>query len=250
MLGAEAGDKAYLKAIAKCPDFLGQDGDWPNWKFRFESWFVLAVAAQVDDAMRMLVEAALAVGPMDESALRPEAQAASKLLYASLVNLCRGKALTIARRSPRGQGFELWRQLVQEYESAVGARTTAMLVGLLTPSWDSSRPFLEVLGEWELAIDEYESQAGDAISPTIRCAVVFKHCPPEIRRGLQTHIAGINGDWPRMRGIIRAMLVDIAAYDGSGAKAGEGEGPVPMQVDAAQSGKPWGKTKGKGKEKG
>ena len=252
------GTLSDVKSIGKCSDFSGNDNEWLNWKFKFEAWFVLALGDLDRDIDALLKGAEDHDGPVIMTDLSDGQAKAARVLYAALVNLCRGKALTLARRCGRGEGFELWRRLCVEYQSSVGARTTAMLVGVLTPHWDDSRPFLDVLSEWELGIEDYEAQAQDLVSEAVKCAVVLKHAPPEVRKALQTHVAAIGSDYDKLRAIVRSMLTDAAAYDAMGARAPDprdaGGGPQPMQVDAAwqtwKGGKSKGKEKGKWNEKG
>ena len=79
-----------VKSIGKCPDFSGNDGDWLNWKFRFEAWFILAtadVSTTVDD---LLKHAGASAQPLDEAEFNDPGRRAGNILYVALANLCRG----------------------------------------------------------------------------------------------------------------------------------------------------------------
>eukprot|EP00972_Heterocapsa_arctica_P048199 7107287-Heterocapsa_arctica.AAC.1 len=53
---------------------------------------------------------------IDQEATSPTLRQKSKLLYGILVQVLSGRALTILKISPPGNGFETWRRLVAEYQ--------------------------------------------------------------------------------------------------------------------------------------
>ena len=101
---AQPGTLSDVKSIGKCSDFSGHDADWLNWKFKFEAWFVLALGDTDRDVDALLKGAEEHDGPIVQTDLSDNQVKAARILYAALVNLCRGKALTIARRCGRGDG--------------------------------------------------------------------------------------------------------------------------------------------------
>ena len=188
--------------------------------------------------------------PLDELSQLPAAQRSmSNVLYGILVSTMRGKALTIARKGNRGWGLELWRQLVSEFESSAGPRVTAMLVGVLNPSWDAGRPFLDQLAEWEVQVDRYESLSNEKITPAVKAAVLVSNAPADIRATLRVHLATASGDFDRLRSLLSIMMSTEAVYDASGARAGANSSHNPRDPNSMDIGAIKRKDKGKGKGK-
>eukprot|EP00972_Heterocapsa_arctica_P087955 12969572-Heterocapsa_arctica.AAC.1 len=53
---------------------------------------------------------------IDQTTMASTLKQKSRLLYGILVQILGGRALTILKTSPSGNGFETWRQLVAEYQ--------------------------------------------------------------------------------------------------------------------------------------
>eukprot|EP00972_Heterocapsa_arctica_P064629 9536515-Heterocapsa_arctica.AAC.1 len=64
-----------------------------------------------------------------------------------------------------------------EYSPAVPTRTVALLVGLLSPEGDSTRPFMEQLRAWGRQLLAYDLLTDDLISEAAKCEVVLKAAP-------------------------------------------------------------------------
>ena len=65
----------------------------------------LMMAQNHADAIDWMGQAASVQTVLDESILGPERIEVSRVLYGVLVNMVKAKALTIARKVPRGQGL-------------------------------------------------------------------------------------------------------------------------------------------------
>ena len=68
---------------------------------------------------------------MVNSDVTTELQPPSKQLYCMLVMVLSDQALEIVRNAPQGNGAEVWRKLLWEYEPGVGIRYGAMSQSLL-----------------------------------------------------------------------------------------------------------------------
>ena len=117
------------------PDsFSGRDSDWPTWTFVARPY----LESLHTEAGSLLDHSETATG--EEVALESmgdQAKEIARKLYLVLVPGLKGKALNIAKRTPRNNGFALWRALVREYEPTVAGRHASMLMGLLSPDWAS-----------------------------------------------------------------------------------------------------------------
>eukprot|EP00971_Amphidinium_carterae_P307119 6103587-Amphidinium_carterae.1 len=79
----------------------------------------------------------VAIPITDGSLSDPERQRSSTLYYL-LAMLLEGRAQTMLTNTPTGQGYELWRRLVREYEPRTGSRSASLLVQILSFAFDSS----------------------------------------------------------------------------------------------------------------
>ena len=113
---ADAASRLFdMKGVAKPPTFSGKEADWPDFRFKFEATCALL---DVDEAMT----ATLAV--TDETQLRlsclhEAARLKSKMLYALLVQITAGKALSLVRLTERNNGLWAWRKLALTSQTSV-----------------------------------------------------------------------------------------------------------------------------------
>ena len=157
----------------------------------------------------------------------------SKTLYYLLVNLVRGKALTILRATERLNGALAWRKIRQEYQPEVGGRHNAMLVGVLQPSWSSDKSFADQLIDWETRITEYESATSDIISDATKVAIITASSPPEVRSVVRMVAGPAGGKYQAIRTSLAEYMQFGRAFD----RDGQAGGAVPMDVGAVGKGK-------------
>ena len=87
------------------------------------------------------------------------ARGKSKLWYGVLLQVCRGRALSLVRSLSRRCGLLAWRRLVREYEPDSPVRHTAMLSSLLSPQFVLTEPFLDQLARFEYDVQRYEADS-------------------------------------------------------------------------------------------
>ena len=170
-----------MRGVARPPTFNGASEAWGEFRFRLES---LAGLLSLDVGMKKartcsLEELALEVDDEDEATR-------SRLLYNLLVQICGGRASTLLRLLPRGNGWLAWRKLCDEYEPSVTSRHLSMLVGVLTPQWDESTAFTDQLMRWEKSLKEYEATTGESVPDPVKCAMVARWAPERIRAWIRT----------------------------------------------------------------
>ena len=126
------------KIVGKLENFDGTDASWPDWSFKAAAWFALLPRPTGTTNVNIDTYLDLAVNhPTDlrRSDLGNTADAVSVTLYHLLVQLCQGRAFGIVRSVEKGNGFQVWRRLHQEYAPTTGLRLSSMLSGLLNPDW-------------------------------------------------------------------------------------------------------------------
>ena len=94
----------------------------------------------------------------------------STQLFHVLALTCRGKALQMVRRVPKGFGFEAWKQLCRGFEPRLPSRFQGMLQALLSPTRMDHR--VQTTHQRESRVKVYEEQPGDKVSENIKLAVL------------------------------------------------------------------------------
>ena len=153
------------------------------------------------------------------------------VVFNVLAQICSGRALAIIRQVPRGNGWECWRRLSQEYEPATGARFAGMLSSILKPSWQglSLARFGEALYDWETLVSRYETQSAQIVAPTLKVAIVLGQAPASVQQLLRTQLGIIGDDFA----VLRTVITQLAATERS---LPDADGGTAMEVDAVTRG--------------
>ena len=229
-----------LRGIAKPVAFKGTEREWPEWSFKFEAWAALL-------GMERLMQIACSQEhPISLDGERAEVVAQAKTLYYVLVQVCEGRALGVVKSAPVCNGLETWRLLKREFEPPLPGRHTALLQGILTPAWNTSKPIMPQVEEWERSITSYETQSGDRLSDSIRVAVLLRHLPDKLKEPLRLLQIG-DSNYMRLRQAIKAYVSAGVQYDSSGIPVGQGDDPMEIGYLGHSGGKPVGRDSGKGK---
>ena len=222
-------------------NFDGREENWGTWAFVARSYLNL-LSGDYETYLSM-AEQATSGTTMPLSTMTPEAKKHAQTLFHVLVQCAEGKALSILRNVEASNGFQAWKALVECYEPALGGRHTAMLMGIISPSWDKVEEanFLETIEEWEVAIRRYEDQSGDRVTDGTKVAVVMKYAPTSLRSALRSASSSLGTDYNKIKKYVRDFLQAGTTYNAQGESAGQG--PAPMDIGAI-----WDAPKGKGKD--
>eukprot|EP00435_Cladocopium_sp_Y103_P020520 s28_g5.t1 len=239
------------KAIGRLRTFDGKEDSWPTWAFVARSYLCL-----LDVEYGRLIKASESASrhtDIDFASLSQPVQEKAVVLFNLLTQSVEGRALQVMMNVEAGNGFQAWKALCETYEPSVGGRHTAMLIGIIAPSWENVRDaeFLEAIETWEVQIRRYEVQSQEAVSNSMKIAVLMKHAPPSVRAALRTASSTIGSDYTRAKVFVRDFLQSGVVYTSAGdAGRADDKGPAPMDVGAVQKGDKGKKgKKGKG-EKG
>ncbi|CAE7463946.1 unnamed protein product [Symbiodinium microadriaticum] len=186
------------KAYGKLKSFAGKEEHWSTWSFVARSYFTL---------------------------LSPD--------FASLVQTAENQPSGTMRMHVLSEPAQAWKALVDTYQPDLGGRHTSMLMGIISPSWETvtEGDFLEALENWEVLVRRYQDQATDVVSNATKIAVLMKYSPPSLRGALRTSASIV--DW------LQSGVFPTAASHGAAH-----QGATPMDVGAIGHDK-----KGAGKDK-
>lgn len=175
------------------------------------------------------------------------------VLFNLLTQCVDNRALQVMMNVEPGNGFQAWKALCETYEPSVGGRRIAMLMGIIAPSWETTRDteFLEAIETWEVQIRRYEVQSREDVSDSMKIAVLMKHAPSNVRAALRTASSTLGSDYERAKKFVRDYLQSGLVYSvgGDSGKADD-KGPAPMDVGAVSKGEKGKKGHQKGKDKG
>ena len=231
------------RMLTKPKTFSGKDEDWAQW-----STVTRAYCGALD--ANLLLEMTTVEeeeGIVDHARLNDNQKQRSCSLFYILAMLLEGRAQTKVSNCVSGHGLELWRRLVQEYESKVGSRSTALLVKILTYDF-SDNDVEDALEKWENLIKQYDATvaAADQVRSSIKIATVISKIP---KGSLRDHLMINSAKFPEyndLRKEIREIVRMTRHLDGVQNQTGS-QGPAPMEIGAVDA-KGKGKGKGKGKD--
>ena len=166
------------KLDLRTPSFDGSDVHWEPWALKLEAYCELVGLAA---AMEVAAEHD---APVQMADMSDDNKKITKSLYALLVSKTDGRSFALVSLVPGKSGLEAWRRLKIEYESTGGARTAAMLRGILNPKvrWqqlaEQGRDINEIMHMWEKDVAQYKLATAADIDGSILIATVLEH-PPE-----------------------------------------------------------------------
>jgi len=217
-----------LKDIRATTAFSGDAIDFEGWVFEAEAmarelgWEDLWMAARDE------------VDPIDVVRLNAGAVRIADNLYSLLAMRTRGKAQTIVKLCPRGNGFEALRRIYKEYRPSGDEPELSQLTTIVQPKWwhqapHKDRNFNDVLLDWDQLIAAYELSSGESISNSLKCATILGFGPKPIEQMLRAANREVRKDHARMRQGITDFLLGQGAHSYVPRVQG---GDDPMQVDA------------------
>ena len=134
---------------------------WSQWSLTIRSdfgkfnrttaWMLQQVEMSVDDPIIT-----------DNTVMTRAEKRFSAQAYCVLVLTCRGKALQVVQRVPRGFGFEAWKQLYEEFEPRPPVKSQEMCQALLSPA--KSDESLQMARQQESGLNICGEQPGDEVS--------------------------------------------------------------------------------------
>ncbi|CAE7849605.1 unnamed protein product, partial [Symbiodinium necroappetens] len=233
---------------------------WPEWAFSFKNF----MAIQDDEYRGDFAKAETSTEFLAFEDYGPAIRARSLRLYSILASYLKGRALKILRAEPKGDGFSVWRQLKEELQPTSRPRVLALAQALTRfPPLKEGASVLEYTLGYERLITEYEKLSSARYPEDLKISTLMSGLPQDIKRYLQLQIddsTTYNGlrstllqfertaaTWSTEH-VLKAIGVD------KDSPLHPGNGPVPMDVDRVEQGKPKGSWKGKkgdvGKDKG
>ena len=93
------------------------------------------------------------------------------LKYALIITTT-AAAATLCRQYQHEIGFEIYRQLLLQFKTPLGTRSTGYLTKLLEPTFDANN-FEESFSNWEYEIQQYESDNSTNLPDQVKVAVLM-----------------------------------------------------------------------------
>jgi hypothetical protein len=196
---------------------------WLSWKFKFVDWMSTADVRFV----HLLTHAENSMEPIPQQTT--ELQELQLMLYTVLASYLQEEDLQLLQAVPSQNGFEAWRQLVEDKEPRIAYRRLSMMGDLIRPYLADSVTFLANFLRWEASVREYEKVSGKTFDRELMLAIIATRCPEEMRRHLKLNASAYGADFEKLRQIVLAYC-----------KANKND-VAPMEVGMLEQGKSKGK---------
>ena len=160
------------RTLGKPKSFTGQTAEWTTWQFTFTA-FACAAHPKMNEVFDLATLKGLEA--VVNSDMIAELQSRSTQLYYMLVMMLSDQALVIVRNSSEGNGAEVWRKLLWEYEPGVGCWYQIWRLQSLLKRRFGEHDKTDLSREiesFERDISKYEQQSTDLISDAIKHGIV------------------------------------------------------------------------------
>ena len=112
-----------------------------------------------------------------------------------------------------------------------------MLMGLLSPDWNTSMPFLDSLAAWDVECLEYTSQSGQQLTDATKIAVVTSHCPEQAKWVVRMASLQMGDDYRSFKSQLELYFKQTLSFTSAGGLDSSG----PMDVGGIGKGGKFGK---------
>ena len=155
---------------------------WPEWAFCFKNWLSVQDDAFREDLKR--VETATSIVAFDSYEAGTKTRAIR--LYAILATYLRNRPLRILRSVTDGDGFRVWRALVDELQPSSRPRALALAQALVKfPPFREGGSLLDYTLAFERLLAEYEKVAPHPYSDDLKISTLLAGLPVDIKRYLE-----------------------------------------------------------------
>jgi hypothetical protein len=182
------------RSLGRPREWDGKDGGFDDFTYKFSSWLG-GLPGNVEDilAHAQTLKTSIVFGTLDDSQ-----QVMAKAVSQALRALVSGKALNIVKQCERGNGFECWRRLWSEYRPDVAGRKLSMLESIMEDKPAAGEDFGTWYYGWTERIRGTEQARGKPIDDDIKCAVILRRAPKELRDHLVLEASAIADNWEAM----------------------------------------------------
>ena len=115
-----------------------------------------------------------------------------------------------------------------------GGRFCRKLAEILNPTWEhEAGPFLDKLRKWQYEVNIYQGETSEQISDRLKCAVVLRFAPLEVKDVLRRSPANVMDNFENLMEALETYRQRGVAFTTGGTLK---TSTVPMEVDAAERG--------------
>ena len=115
-----------------------------------------------------------------------------------------------------------------------GGRFCRKLSEILNPTWEhETGPLLDKLRRWQYEVNIYQGETGEQLSDRLKCAVVLRFAPLEVKDVLRRSPANIMDSFETLMEALESYRQRGMAFTTGGTVKTTA---VPMEVDVTESG--------------
>ena len=159
---------------------------WPNWSWSFEQWLCCVQREFFQDLRIIRVSMST---PIRMPALTVDEADRSRLMFGILSGMLHEKGQRLLRSIPDCNGFEAYRQLLQDLTPSSRSRLLSLMQ--MVHSWPPFSPKLGLmvqLSKFEQAVQEYDNLSGTPMSDDAKLAAVLRCLSGQLKMQAMIHI--------------------------------------------------------------
>ena len=148
---------------------------WPHFSLKFKNFLGAMLQGQVGrwlDKVDKDREKSALIGVLGE-----DCRATSSLIYSSLIAICTGIALTLAKQAGNHEGLEAWRLMLKHFEPQNKQTKVVAFQAILAYKFDTGTPLLEAIVDFEERISKYEVKYSKVVDDDTKVGTVIKGLP-------------------------------------------------------------------------
>lgn len=243
------------RTLGRPREWNGKEEGFDTFAFKFANW----LSGMPGNAEELLDKAAMETEPIQIERLDFKKRVMAKGVNQALRGLVEGKALDIVKSvEERGNGFEAWRRLWAEYRPQTAGRKVSLVEAVMEDRPKEGEDFSTWYYRWVELIRQTELARRKPLDDDIKCAVLLKRTPIELRSHLVLQAGVIADRFDMMNQVITTWMIARRTWPSHTASSTPtipaARDPNAMEIGAmAYGGKGKGKSgkaKGKGKSGG
>ncbi|CAE7369187.1 unnamed protein product [Symbiodinium sp. CCMP2592] len=192
LLAANQQDSSVREAkFVKAPDVFAPKtldeelAGWPDWSFCFRNWLSVQDGAFRDDLLKVEKATEILAFADYESGTK----ARSIRLYSILATYLRNRPLRLLRSVADGDGFRVWRSLVDELQPSSRPRALALAQALVKfPPYKEGGSLLDYTLAFERLLTEYAKVAPHPYHNNLKISTLLAGLPSDVRKYLELNM--------------------------------------------------------------
>ena len=231
------------RGLGRPKEWDGDDRGFSDFAFKFKNW----LSSMPGDVESLLDQSAKEQRPILMRMVGLRQRVVAKGVVQALRALAGGKALNIVKSvSDAGNGFEAWRLLHREYRPRTAGRGAHLTEQVMESRSADGQDYAAWYYDWLELVRQTEDQRSQSLDDDVKCAVVLKTAPKELRDHMVLESHNIMDVFSRMNQIVMTWMIARRMWSTTSTKStsqsSAPKDPNAMDVGAMSCNGRWGAT--------